>query len=93
MSFQFAAFGSHIEVVNRLPHAFYIFTSRHEFAWSREEWFQLPSGKWRHWVIEKRHDAQLEDAAISPDEVTAGCHNHSERNSPASDSALLSSSP
>lgn len=61
MSFQFAAFGHHIEVVNRLPHAFYIFTDRHEFAWSREEWFQSPSGKWRHWVIEKRHGSGSQD--------------------------------
>lgn len=59
MSFQLAAFGHHIEVVNRLPHAFYVFTNRHEFAWSREEWFQSPSGNWRHWVIEKRHGSGL----------------------------------
>ncbi|WP_220327194.1 hypothetical protein [Rhizobium wenxiniae] len=28
----------------------------HEFAWSREERFEWPSGKWGRWVIEKRAD-------------------------------------
>lgn len=54
MSFQIVAFGHQIEVASRLPNAFYIFTNNHEFAWSREEWFEWPSGKWRRWVIEKR---------------------------------------
>lgn len=53
MSFQIAAFGHRIETVNRLPHAFYIFTNRYEFVWSREEWFQSASGKWRHWLLER----------------------------------------
>ncbi len=55
MPFKLAAFGRHIEIDSRLPHALYVFTSRHEFAWSRTEWFEQPCGKWRHWVIEKRH--------------------------------------
>ncbi|WP_313199988.1 hypothetical protein [Rhizobium sp.] len=54
MPFKLAAFGHHIEIDSRLPHALYVFTSRHEFAWSRTEWFEQPCGKWRHWVIEKR---------------------------------------
>lgn len=54
MPFKLAAFGHHIEIDSRLPHALYVFTSRHEFAWSRTEWFEHPSGTWRHWVIEKR---------------------------------------
>lgn len=55
MPFKLAAFGRHIEIDSRLPHALYVFTSRHEFAWSRTEWFEQPCGRWRHWVIEKRH--------------------------------------
>ena len=54
MPIKLAAFGHHIEIDSRLPHAFYVFTSRHEFAWSKTEWFEHPCGKWRHWVIEKR---------------------------------------
>nr|WP_320198950.1 hypothetical protein [Agrobacterium sp. rho-13.3]MDX8308486.1 hypothetical protein [Agrobacterium sp. rho-13.3] len=54
MPIQLAAFGHSIEIDNRLPQAFYIFTNKHEFVWSREEWFEWPSGKWRRWVIEKK---------------------------------------
>lgn len=43
-----------IEIDCRLPGAIYIFTPNHEFAWSREDWYQWPSGTWRHWVIERR---------------------------------------
>lgn len=55
MPFKLAAFGRHIEIDSRLPHALYVFTSRHDFAWSSTEWFEHSSGKWRHWVIEKRY--------------------------------------
>lgn len=82
MPFKLAAFGRHIEIDSRLPHALYVFTNRHEFAWSRTEWFEHPDGKWRRWVMEKRHSSGPEDtAALLPGireygetrpEVTAG---------------------
>jgi len=54
MHIQFAAFGHSIEIDSRLPHALYIFTRSHEFAWSRDEWFHWPDDKPRHWVIERK---------------------------------------
>jgi hypothetical protein len=66
MPIQFAAFGRRIEIDSRLPHALYVFTNRHEFAWSRTEWFQHRSGKWRHWIVEKTLSAMPSDEAAGP---------------------------
>lgn len=54
MKIKLPLIGFSIEIVCRLPDAFYIFTPNHEFAWSRVDWYQWPSGKWRHWVVERR---------------------------------------
>ncbi len=61
MPIKLAALGHRLEIDSRLPHAFYVFTSRHEFAWSRTEWFEHADGKWRHWVIERAHGERLGD--------------------------------
>jgi hypothetical protein len=54
MKIKLPLIGLSIEIVCRLPGAFYVFTPNHEFAWGREDWYEWPSGKWRHWVIERR---------------------------------------
>ena len=63
MQLQLSFFGLSIEFVCRLPGAFYVFTRNHEFAWGREDWYEWPSGKWRHWVIERR---ALSAQAVAP---------------------------
>jgi hypothetical protein len=60
MSIRLAMFGHRIEIENRLPHAIFISTTSHEIAWHREDWFKWPSGKWRHWIVEKRGSCRPE---------------------------------
>ncbi len=69
MPIKIAAFGHYIEIDSRLPHALYVFTSRHEFAWSRTEWFEHTDDKWRHWVIEKRHGSGSQDTVALQHEI------------------------
>lgn len=69
MQLSFSMVGLSVEIVGRLPHAFYVLTNNHEFAWSREEWFSWPSGKWRHWVIVKKEAP--EGLGLNADDVTA----------------------
>ncbi|RSC30985.1 hypothetical protein EGT36_19970 [Agrobacterium sp. FDAARGOS_525] len=36
----------------------YIETDGHVFAYDRHEWFKLPSGAYRHWLLEKKRQYQ-----------------------------------
>ena len=37
-------------------------TKRHEFFWSRTQWFEGPNGKDRHWVFERKADRRRRTA-------------------------------
>lgn len=32
----------------------YIETGGHEFVYDRRQWFELPGGRFRHWLLEKK---------------------------------------
>lgn len=36
----------------------YIETDGHEFIFDRHDWFTLPGGKFRHWLLEKKRPYQ-----------------------------------
>lgn len=36
----------------------YIETDGHEFTFDRHHWFELPGGRFRHWLLEKKRTYQ-----------------------------------
>ncbi|WP_349956955.1 hypothetical protein [Rhizobium sp. ZPR3] len=52
MSLAIAVFGLSLRVEASLT-SLYIDTRSHSFAFCRDTWFVTPSGKYRHWLIEK----------------------------------------